>query len=97
MENEAMTTLERKRARITAIVLGASVIICLLFLIYAFIQKAEANKQRLRAEMLQIQVDLLRKDAEECRTAIERAMSRAERMVLDAAQSGQSEKEEAEK
>jgi predicted secreted Zn-dependent protease len=35
-----------KRARITAIVLGLSVIINLIFLIYAFVQRAEADKQR---------------------------------------------------
>jgi hypothetical protein len=35
-----------KRAGITAFVLGLSVIINLIFLIYAFVQKAEADKQR---------------------------------------------------
>jgi predicted tellurium resistance membrane protein TerC len=97
MDSEALTTLARKRARMTGIVLGASVTVCVLLLIYTFIQKQEANKQRLRAEYLQIQVDMLRKDDEECRKAIEGAMSRAERMLLEAVQSSQNEKEEAEK
>lgn len=35
-----------RRARIIAIVLGSAVIICLLFLLYAFVQQAEAVKQR---------------------------------------------------
>jgi WD40 repeat protein len=34
-----------KRARIIAIVLGSAVVICLLFLMYAFAQQAEAQKQ----------------------------------------------------
>lgn len=39
-----------QRTRIIAIVLGSAVIICILFLIYAFIQKAAAETERLRAE-----------------------------------------------
>jgi energy-coupling factor transporter ATP-binding protein EcfA2/Na+-transporting methylmalonyl-CoA/oxaloacetate decarboxylase gamma subunit len=40
-----------KRARIVALVLGTAVVICLLFLMYAFVQKSEADKQRLQAEV----------------------------------------------
>lgn len=40
----------RKRARNTAIVLGAAVVISLLFLMYAFVQKSEAERQRSLAE-----------------------------------------------
>lgn len=39
-----------QRTRIVAIVLGSAVIICILFLIYAFVQKAEADTQRLLAQ-----------------------------------------------
>src|SRR5690242_3153146 len=39
-----------KRARIVALVLGTAVVICLLFLMYAFVQKAAAEKNRIRAE-----------------------------------------------
>jgi WD40 repeat protein len=39
-----------QRARIVAIVLGSAVVICLLFLMYAFVQQAEAQKQTKRAE-----------------------------------------------
>ncbi|HYG17886.1 MAG TPA: High-affnity carbon uptake protein Hat/HatR, partial [Ohtaekwangia sp.] len=38
-----------KRARIIALVLGTAVVICLLFLMYAFVQKAEAEKQEKKA------------------------------------------------
>jgi hypothetical protein len=38
-----------KRARIRAIVLGSAVITCLIFLLYAFVQKQEANKARIEA------------------------------------------------
>jgi len=38
-----------QRTRIVAIILGSAVIICILFLIYAFVQKAEADTQRLLA------------------------------------------------
>lgn len=37
---------QRRRAIIIALVLGSSVIINLLFLMYAFVQKSEADKQR---------------------------------------------------
>jgi hypothetical protein len=39
-----------QRARIIALVLGSAVVICLLFLMYAFVQKSEADKQRVLAE-----------------------------------------------
>ena len=39
-----------QRARLVALVLGTAVVICILFLIYAFVQKAEADKQTLLAE-----------------------------------------------
>src|SRR5690348_406966 len=97
MENETESTLARKRSRITAIALGASVIICLLFLIYAVIQKAQADIQRQIAKQLQIEVELLRKDAQECRKIVEQQLLRSEQMLRDAVQSSQSEKEEAAK
>jgi uncharacterized protein HemX len=49
----------RKRTRTTAIALGASVVITLLFLVYAFVQKAEAEKQRaLAANYQKLAADL---------------------------------------
>ncbi len=40
----------RKRTRLTALTLGAAVLASLMFLMYAFVQKAEADKQRKIAE-----------------------------------------------
>src|SRR5689334_17164549 len=46
--------LEQKRklrtARIVALLMGGAVVVCLLFLMYAFVQKSEADKQFKRAE-----------------------------------------------
>lgn len=44
-------------ARITALVMGALCIIALGFLVFAFIQNTEANRQRLRAETKQIEAE----------------------------------------
>lgn len=43
---------QRTRSRIVAICLGSSVIVTLLFLMYAFFQNAEAEAQRKRAESM---------------------------------------------
>jgi hypothetical protein len=43
---ESLTKKQLKRARVTAITLGSATIISLIFLIYAFIQKVEADKSR---------------------------------------------------
>ncbi|MCD9014097.1 nSTAND1 domain-containing NTPase [Parachryseolinea silvisoli] len=40
-----------KRARILALIMATAVVICLLFLMYAFVQKSEADKQRQQAEL----------------------------------------------
>ena len=39
-----------KRARITALILASATVISLIFLVFAFIQKSEADRQRLKAE-----------------------------------------------
>lgn len=44
---------ERTRAKITAVLLGIAVILCILFYVYAFVQKAAAEAQRERAELLE--------------------------------------------
>jgi hypothetical protein len=51
-----------KRARITAIVLASATIISLVFLVYAFIQKEEANKLRQELELTRTQL-------QECQSA----------------------------
>lgn len=40
---------ELKKARILALVLGSAVIACLIFLLYAFVQKEKADKARSEA------------------------------------------------
>jgi energy-coupling factor transporter ATP-binding protein EcfA2 len=44
-----------QRARIIAVVLGSAVVICLLFLMYAFVQKSEADKQRELADIQKLE------------------------------------------
>lgn len=60
-----------QRARIVAIVLGSAVIICLGFLMYAFVQKAAADKANQEAQANAIeankQKDLATKNAEEAK------------------------------
>jgi hypothetical protein len=46
-----------QRTRIVAFVLGTAVVICVLFLIYAFYQKAEAETQRVLAETQKAEAD----------------------------------------
>ncbi|MBX2963614.1 MAG: High-affnity carbon uptake protein Hat/HatR [Cyclobacteriaceae bacterium] len=63
-----------QRARITALVFGSLTVIALLFLVYAFIQKAEADKnfleaeeQRKRAQENYLEAEAARKEAEQRR------------------------------
>jgi WD40 repeat protein/energy-coupling factor transporter ATP-binding protein EcfA2 len=80
--------LEQKRklrnARIFAIILGGAVIICLLFLMYAFIQKSEADKQfklaqeqRLQAEKNALAAQKAEKVADTRRLEAEKATAEA--------------------
>lgn len=39
-----------RTARITALIMGGAVVICILFLVYAFVQQTEAKRQALRAQ-----------------------------------------------
>ncbi|HEY9047640.1 MAG TPA: High-affnity carbon uptake protein Hat/HatR [Ohtaekwangia sp.] len=66
-----------KRARIVALVLGTAVVICLLFLMYAFIQKSEADKQRLQAERNAKEAEDARKVAEAKKLEAEKATAAA--------------------
>jgi len=53
--------LEQKRklrtARIVALLMGGAVVVCLLFLMYAFVQKSEADKQFNRAEIQRLEAE----------------------------------------
>jgi len=66
-----------KRARIVALVLGTAVVICLLFLMYAFVQKAEAEKQRQQAEENADKAKAAEKIADERRVEAEKATAAA--------------------
>jgi hypothetical protein len=56
---------QRKKARITAVVLGAATIISLIFLLFAFIQKMEANRARAEADALRVEMESMKKMAYE--------------------------------
>jgi len=60
--------LEQKRklrtARIVALLMGGAVVVCLLFLMYAFVQKSEADKQFNRAEAQRLEAERAQKEAE---------------------------------
>jgi WD40 repeat protein/Na+-transporting methylmalonyl-CoA/oxaloacetate decarboxylase gamma subunit len=66
-----------KRARIVALVLGTAVVICLLFLMYAFVQKSEADKQRLQAEVNAEAARKAEKEADDKRIEAEKATQAA--------------------
>ena len=86
-------TLLRRNARITAIVLGLSVIICIVFLVFAFVQKDEADKQRQIAEQLRTENAELRKTAEEFKTLAEQERLRSTQVLQAALQSSERTKE----
>jgi predicted tellurium resistance membrane protein TerC len=56
---------QRKKARVTAIALASATIISLIFLVFSFIQKAEAVKARAEADFLRQEMNSIRKHAEE--------------------------------
>lgn len=83
-----------QRARITALVFGTLTVIALLFLVYAFIQKAEAEDQfnraeaeRARAEENYLAAEAARKEADQRRIEAEdaRKNEEAQRLLADQA------------
>lgn len=66
-----------KRARVIALVLGTAVVICLLFLMFAFYQKAEADTQRQAAEANAERARKAQITADEKRIEAERATAAA--------------------
>jgi hypothetical protein len=84
---------EKKQARKTALVLAAATNISILFLIYAFLQKKEADKQavhaeenRVEAEMAQAEAIAAQKEAEKQRAIAMSAQAEAERQHIRAEQ-----------
>lgn len=66
-----------QRARRTALVLATATIISILFLIYAFVQKLQADENYKLAEQRRIESDNLRKDAEKARDEATDAKNKA--------------------
>lgn len=66
-----------QRAKIIALVLGSAVIICILFLIFAFIQKAEADTQKQEALRQKHEADIQRQKAEKNEIAAKENEKRA--------------------
>ncbi len=67
--------IQRKASFFKAILLGAAVLICLFFLLYAFVQKAEADRQFSNAEHE-------RMNAEACAYQSSQRMKELEKMKL---------------
>lgn len=77
-----------QRARTTALVLATATIISILFLIYAFVQKLEADDARQQAEVNLIESQRQEKLAKEAQAfaELQRAAANAERLKAEAAQ-----------
>lgn len=77
-EQPAVDPEQLKRARRTALVLATTTVISILFFIYAFLQKQEADKQFQVAEQYKIEAELAKEEAEKQKKIAE--LSRAEAM-----------------
>lgn len=75
---------EKQRARRTAVVLAASTIISILFFIYAFLQKLEANKQAATAQKFRVEAEALRVEAENQREIAEQERKRTQSALQEA-------------
>jgi hypothetical protein len=56
LDFKSFMKVERRRARRTAVTLGASTIISLIFLVFGFIQKTEAAKAKDKVELMRIEL-----------------------------------------
>lgn len=70
---------EKRKKVMTSIILTLSTIISILFLIYAFMQKLEADMQRKAAEEARIEAEHQRTEAEKMRLTAEYAKAEAEK------------------
>lgn len=68
-----------KRSRRVAIVLATSTIITILFLIYSFLQKLEADKNYQLAEQYRIEAELAKNEAQKQRDLAEATRAEAEK------------------
>lgn len=88
-----------QRARTTALVLATATIISILFLIYAFVQKLEADDARQQAEVNLSRSQRQRKLAKEAQAfaELQRAAANAERLKAEAAQEAEEQRKIADK
>jgi hypothetical protein len=55
-----MTTIEAKRAKVTALVLATAVVICILFMVFAFMEKNRADSLQHEVDSLKHQIEKLK-------------------------------------
>lgn len=67
-----------KRARLTALILASVIVFSLLTLIYAFMQKMEADKARADAEVIGVQLKQMETEAMQNRAEAEKQKTMAE-------------------
>lgn len=77
MENKLIGRDEEKRARMTVILLASLVVISIMFLIYAFIQKSEAQRQTKLVEKLKVELTQAKEEAMQQRKIAEEQLMRA--------------------
>jgi uncharacterized protein YdbL (DUF1318 family) len=68
-----------KRARRTALVLATTTIVSILFFIYAFLQKQEADKQFTIAEQFRVELQIAKDEAQRQRAIAELSRAEAEK------------------
>jgi hypothetical protein len=66
--SEEILNMQRKRAQTTAVVVGMSSILCLIFFIHAFIQNAETRSMKERLFMMQHENQNLKEQLELCQS-----------------------------
>jgi choline-glycine betaine transporter len=74
MTSEEFIRLHKRRTRNAAIAIGLSVVVILLFFIYALIQKSEAERQAKSNEVLRMELVQLEKKTAEQRKVLEDAV-----------------------
>ena len=81
-ELKALKLLILRRARVTAVVLGTAVVLCVLFLIYGFTQSIEATMQRDIAGEKEKQAIEAKLEADIARTQTELAIQKQKEVEL---------------
>lgn len=79
-----LSNLEKKRKLRASIVLFVATTVSVLFFVYAFLQKKEADKQFVQAEQRRIELEALKVDLQETRNMAENARREAEAAQIEA-------------